>query len=70
MPVYLTNNNYLKAYDGLFQGFLFAEIFAAEFKAHEAAGLSYLRARVDCMIGGGAPGVGRWTAWKENYDFW
>ncbi len=69
MPVYLsTKNTILKAYDGRFKD-LFAEIFAAEFKAeYDKRGLTYEHRLIDDMVAACLKWSGGYVWACKNYD--
>ncbi len=68
-PVYLsTKNTILKAYDGAFKD-IFAEIFAAEYKADfDAAGLTYEHRLIDDMVASAMKWEGGYVWACKNYD--
>ncbi len=68
-PVYLsTKNTILKAYDGMFKD-VFAEIYAAEFKAeYEKLGLTYEHRLIDDMVASALKWTGGYVWACKNYD--
>ncbi len=68
-PVYMsTKNTILKRYDGRFKD-LFAEIYAAEFKADfEAAGITYEHRLIDDMVAASLKWEGGYVWACKNYD--
>ena len=68
-PVYLsTKNTILKAYDGMFKD-VFAEIYAAEFKAeYEKHGLTYEHRLIDDMVASALKWTGGYVWACKNYD--
>jgi isocitrate dehydrogenase len=68
-PVYLsTKNTILKAYDGQFKD-IFADVFAAEYKAQfDAAGLTYEHRLIDDMVASAMKWEGGYVWACKNYD--
>jgi len=68
-PVYLsTKNTILKVYDGRFKD-LFAEVYAAEFKADfDAAGIEYEHRLIDDMVAAAMKWEGGYVWACKNYD--
>jgi isocitrate dehydrogenase len=68
-PLYLsTKNTILKAYDGQFKD-IFAEVFAAEFKAKfDEAGLTYEHRLIDDMVASALKWSGGYVWACKNYD--
>jgi isocitrate dehydrogenase len=67
-PVYLsTKNTILKAYDGRFKD-IFQEIYDAEFKEFEAAGLTYEHRLIDDMVASALKWSGGYVWACKNYD--